>query len=122
MDNAIVLDDYRVLNEDGLRYEDEFVKHKISMPSAICIYWATASLAEFSGFKSGMRLTTSCWRTLIATKSAWEEVTFESWPRRRFYVARHRARFKYGRHDRIRTFKISWPVDLATRLRRISVE
>jgi UDP-3-O-[3-hydroxymyristoyl] N-acetylglucosamine deacetylase len=78
MDNAIVLDDYRVLNEDGLRYEDEFVKHKI-LDAIGDLYLLGASLiGEFSGYKSGHALNNKLLRALISTKSAWEEVTFES--------------------------------------------
>jgi UDP-3-O-[3-hydroxymyristoyl] N-acetylglucosamine deacetylase len=78
MDNAIVLDDHRILNEDGLRYEDEFVKHKI-LDAIGDLYLLGRSLsAEFSGFKSGHALNNRLLRTLIATPDAWEEVTFEN--------------------------------------------
>ena len=53
MDNAIVLDDYRVLNEDGLRYEDEFVKHKILDAIGDLYLLGHSLIGEFSGFKSG---------------------------------------------------------------------
>jgi UDP-3-O-[3-hydroxymyristoyl] N-acetylglucosamine deacetylase len=78
MDNAIVLDDYRVLNEDGLRYEDEFVKHKILDAIGDLYLLGHSLIGEFSGFKSGHALNNKLLRTLIAKKSAWEEVTFES--------------------------------------------
>jgi UDP-3-O-[3-hydroxymyristoyl] N-acetylglucosamine deacetylase len=78
MDNAIVLDDYRVLNEDGLRYEDEFVKHKILDAIGDLYLLGHSLIGEFSGFKSGHALNHKLLRTLIARKSAWEEVTFES--------------------------------------------
>jgi UDP-3-O-[3-hydroxymyristoyl] N-acetylglucosamine deacetylase len=78
MDNAIVLDDYRVLNEDGLRYEDEFVKHKILDAIGDLYLLGHSLIGEFSGYKSGHALNHKLLRTLIARQSAWEEVTFES--------------------------------------------
>ena len=78
MDNAIVLDDYRVLNEDGLRYEDEFVKHKILDAIGDLYLLGHSLIGEFSGFKSGHALNNKLLRTLIDNQSAWEEVTFES--------------------------------------------
>jgi UDP-3-O-[3-hydroxymyristoyl] N-acetylglucosamine deacetylase len=78
MDNAIVLDDYRVLNEDGLRYEDEFVKHKILDAIGDLYLLGHSLIGEFSGFKSGHALNNKLLRTLMATQSAWQEVTFES--------------------------------------------
>jgi UDP-3-O-[3-hydroxymyristoyl] N-acetylglucosamine deacetylase len=78
MDNAIVLDDYRVLNEDGLRYEDEFVKHKILDAIGDLYLLGHSLIGEFSGFKSGHALNHKLLRTLIARQSAWQEVTFES--------------------------------------------
>jgi UDP-3-O-[3-hydroxymyristoyl] N-acetylglucosamine deacetylase len=78
MDNAIVLDDYRVLNEDGLRYEDEFVKHKILDAIGDLYLLGHSLIGEFSGYKSGHALNNRLLRTLIDTQSAWEEVTFES--------------------------------------------
>jgi UDP-3-O-[3-hydroxymyristoyl] N-acetylglucosamine deacetylase len=78
MDNAIVLDDYRVLNEDGLRYEDEFVKHKILDAIGDLYLLGHSLIGEFSGYKSGHGLNNKLLRALIATESAWQEVTFES--------------------------------------------
>jgi UDP-3-O-[3-hydroxymyristoyl] N-acetylglucosamine deacetylase len=78
MDNAIVLDDFRVLNEDGLRYEDEFVKHKILDAIGDLYLLGHSLIGEFSGFKSGHALNNLLLRTLIADKSTWEEVTFEN--------------------------------------------
>ena len=76
-DNAIVLDDYRVLNEDGLRYNNEFVKHKI-LDSIGDLYLLGHSLiGAFSGYKSGHALNNRLLRTLVEDKEAWEEVTFE---------------------------------------------
>jgi UDP-3-O-[3-hydroxymyristoyl] N-acetylglucosamine deacetylase len=78
MDNAIVLDDFRVLNEDGLRYEDEFVKHKILDAIGDLYLLGHSLIGEFSGFKSGHALNNRLLRTLIAQTDAWEEVTFET--------------------------------------------
>ena len=76
-DNAIVLDDYRVLNEDGLRYEDEFVKHKI-LDSIGDLYLLGHSLiGAFSGYKSGHALNNLLLRRLLADEEAWEETTFD---------------------------------------------
>ena len=76
MDNAIVLDDYRVLNEDGLRYEDEFVKHKILDAIGDLYLLGHSLIGEFSGYKSGHALNNRLLRALVADASAWEEVTF----------------------------------------------
>ena len=78
LDNAIVLDEYRVLNEDGLRYEDEFVKHKILDAIGDLYLLGHSLIGEFSGYKSGHALNNQLLRTLIADRSAWEEVTFET--------------------------------------------
>ena len=77
LDNAVVMDDYRVLNEDGLRYIDEFVKHKI-LDSIGDLYLLGHSLiGAFSGYKSGHALNNQLLRALLAQEDAWEEVTFE---------------------------------------------
>jgi UDP-3-O-[3-hydroxymyristoyl] N-acetylglucosamine deacetylase len=77
LDNAVVLDDYRILNEDGLRYMDEFVKHKI-LDSIGDLYLLGRSLiGEFSGYKSGHELNNRLLRTLLANEASWELVTFE---------------------------------------------
>jgi UDP-3-O-[3-hydroxymyristoyl] N-acetylglucosamine deacetylase len=78
LDNAIVLDDYRILNEDGLRYEDEFVKHKILDAIGDLYLLGHSLIGEFSGYKSGHGLNNRLLRTLIADRSAWEDVTFET--------------------------------------------
>jgi UDP-3-O-[3-hydroxymyristoyl] N-acetylglucosamine deacetylase len=78
LDNAIVLDDNRILNEDGLRYEDEFVKHKILDAIGDLYLLGHSLIGEFSGFKSGHSLNNKLLRTLISTRRAWREVTFES--------------------------------------------
>ncbi len=77
MDNAIVLDDDRILNEDGLRYEDEFVKHKILDAIGDLYLLGRSIIGEFSGHKSGHALNNQLVRKLINTPDAWEEVTFE---------------------------------------------
>ena len=77
-ENAIVLDDYRVLNEDGLRYNNEFVKHKI-LDSIGDLYLLGHSLiGKFSGYKSGHELNNKLLLALMEQKTAWEEVTFEN--------------------------------------------
>ncbi len=78
LDNAIVLDDFRVLNEDGLRYEDEFVKHKILDAIGDLYLLGHSLIGEFSGYKSGHALNNQLLRALIADATAWEEVTFET--------------------------------------------
>ena len=77
MDNAIVVDDQRVLNADGLRYDDEFVKHRIL--DAIGDMWVLGHplLAAYSAFKSGHALNNLLLRQLLADRSAWEIVTFD---------------------------------------------
>ncbi len=78
LDNAIVLDDYRILNEDGLRYEDEFVKHKILDAIGDLYLLGHSLIGEFSGYKSGHGLNNRLLRTLIEDRAAWEDVTFET--------------------------------------------
>lgn len=77
LDNAVVVDDYRVLNSDGLRYDDEFVKHKILDAIGDLYLLGHSLIGAFSGYKSGHELNNRLLRKLIATRSAWEEVTFE---------------------------------------------
>jgi len=77
MDNAIVLDDYRVLNEDGLRYEDEFVRHKILDAIGDLYLLGHSLLGEFNGYKSGHAMNNQLVRALLADESAWETVTFD---------------------------------------------
>lgn len=78
MDNAIAVGDYKVLNEDGLRYEDEFVKHKI-LDSIGDLYLLGHSLVgEFKGYKSGHALNNNLLRKLDANRDAWELVSFDS--------------------------------------------
>lgn len=77
MDNAIVVDEFRVLNEDGLRYEDEFVKHKILDAIGDLYLLGHSLIGAFSGYRSGHELNNKLLKALIADESAWEEVTFE---------------------------------------------
>jgi UDP-3-O-[3-hydroxymyristoyl] N-acetylglucosamine deacetylase len=77
LDNAIVLDDKGVMNEDGLRYEDEFVKHKILDAIGDLYLLGHSLIGEFSGHKSGHGLNNRLLRALLADASAWEEVVFE---------------------------------------------
>lgn len=77
LDNAIGLDDYRVLNEDGLRYEDEFVKHKILDAIGDLYLLGHSLIGAFRGFKSGHALNNQLLRTLLADESAWESVSFD---------------------------------------------
>jgi len=76
MDNAIVVDEYQVLNEDGLRYEDEFVKHKILDAIGDLYLLGNSLIGEFVGHKSGHGLNNASLRELISQKDAWEVVTF----------------------------------------------
>ena len=77
MDNAIVIDDYKVLNNDGLRYEDEFVKHKVLDAIGDLYLLGYSLIGEYQAFKSGHALNNSALRTLIDDKDAWEMVTFD---------------------------------------------
>ena len=78
MDNAVVVDDYRVLNEEGLRYEDEFVKHKILDAIGDLYLLGHSLIGAFRGHKSGHALNNRLLRALMAEETAWEEVTFEN--------------------------------------------
>ena len=77
MDNVIVVDDYRVLNADGLRYDDEFVKHKILDAIGDMHVLGKPLLASYTAFKGGHALNNKLLRALLADASAWEVVTFE---------------------------------------------
>jgi UDP-3-O-[3-hydroxymyristoyl] N-acetylglucosamine deacetylase len=84
LDNAIVIDDFRVLNADGLRMDDEFVKHKALDAVGDLYLLGRPIIGAFYGRKSGHALNNLLVRKLIADASAWEEVTFdkvESLPR-----------------------------------------
>lgn len=77
LDNAIAIDDFRVLNEDGLRYENEFVKHKILDAVGDLYLLGSSLVGSFCGYKSGHALNNKLLRQLLADKDAWEFVTFE---------------------------------------------
>jgi len=77
LDNAVVVDDYRILNEDGLRYEDEFVKHKVLDAIGDLYLLGRSLIGAFSGYKSGHALNNRLLCALLADESAWEPVTFE---------------------------------------------
>ena len=77
VDNAIVVDQYRILNEDGLRYEDEFVKHKILDAIGDLYLLGNSLIGEFRAHKSGHALNNRLLRELIQQEDAWEVVTFE---------------------------------------------
>ena len=77
VDNAIVVDEFEVLNEDGLRYEDEFVKHKILDAIGDLYLLGKILIGEFNGYKSGHSLNNVLLRELLDQPDAWEVVTFE---------------------------------------------
>lgn len=77
LDNVIVVDDYRVINEDGLRYQDEFVKHKILDAIGDLYLLGSSIIGAFSGYKSGHALNNQLLVALLADKNAWEVVTFD---------------------------------------------
>ncbi|MHB1250028.1 MAG: UDP-3-O-acyl-N-acetylglucosamine deacetylase [Polaromonas sp.] len=77
LDNAIVMDDYKVLNSEGLRYNDEFVKHKILDAMGDLHLLGKPLLAAYSAFRSGHAMNNKLLRELLAHQEAWELVTFE---------------------------------------------
>jgi len=77
VDNAIVVDEFRILNEDGLRYEDEFVKHKILDAIGDLYLLGNSLIGEYKAHKSGHALNNQSLRQLILDEDAWETVTFE---------------------------------------------
>ena len=77
LDNAIVLDDYRVVNEDGLRYDDEFVKHKVLDAVGDLYLLGYSLIGAFSGHKSGHALNNRLLRELVRQQDAWEIVSFD---------------------------------------------
>ena len=76
LQNAVVIDDYRVLNEDGLRYEDEFVRHKILDAIGDLYLLGHGLIGAFRGHKSGHALNNRLLQRLLADKSAWELVDY----------------------------------------------
>lgn len=77
LDNAIAIDDFRILNEDGLRYENEFVKHKILDAVGDLYLLGSSLIGAFNGFKSGHALNNKLLRELLVRQDAWEFVTYE---------------------------------------------
>lgn len=75
LDNAIAVDEYRVMNEDGLRYRDEFVKHKILDAVGDLYLLGYNLIGKFSGYKSGHALNNKLLRALLADETAYEIVT-----------------------------------------------
>ncbi|HTT39519.1 MAG TPA: UDP-3-O-acyl-N-acetylglucosamine deacetylase [Burkholderiales bacterium] len=76
LDNAVVMDEFRVLNSDGLRYEDEFVKHKVLDAIGDLYLLGHPLIGAFNAHKSGHALNNKLARGLLADRSAWELVTF----------------------------------------------
>ncbi|BAU47281.1 UDP-3-O-(3-hydroxymyristoyl) glucosamine N-acyltransferase [Sulfurifustis variabilis] len=77
VDNAIVLDDFRILNDDGLRYEDEFVKHKVLDAIGDLYLLGHPLIGAFSAYKSGHSLNNRLLRRLITQQDAWEILTYD---------------------------------------------
>jgi UDP-3-O-[3-hydroxymyristoyl] N-acetylglucosamine deacetylase len=77
LDNAIVMDEYRVLNVEGLRYEDEFVKHKVLDAIGDLYLLGYPIIGEFEAYKSGHALNNALLRELLQHQEAWEFVSFE---------------------------------------------
>lgn len=76
-DCAIVLDEYRILNEEGLRFDNEFVTHKVLDAIGDLYMCGHAIVGEFRAFKSGHKLNNQLLRTVLADQEAWEWATFE---------------------------------------------
>ena len=81
IDNAVVMDEYRVLNEDGLRFRDEFVRHKILDAVGDLYLLGCCLIGEFTGYKSGHHLNNTLLRALLDQENQFEEVVFDD-PRR----------------------------------------
>lgn len=77
LDNAVVLDEYRILNNDGLRYDDEPVRHKVLDAIGDLYLLGSNLIGAFVGYKSGHGLNNELLRALIAKEEAWEYVTYE---------------------------------------------
>lgn len=81
LDNAIVVDDYRVLNEDGLRFQDEFVKHKVLDAIGDLSLLGSNLMGAFEGYKSGHELNNKLLRELMVRQEAWEYVCLDKAPK-----------------------------------------
>lgn len=77
LDNAIVLDEYRVLNNDGLRYDDEFAKHKVLDAIGDLYVLGHPLIGAYTAYKSGHAMNNQLLRNLLADQEAWEYATFE---------------------------------------------
>lgn len=77
LDNAVVLDEYRILNSEGLRYEDEFVKHKVLDAIGDLYILGHPLIGAFTAYKSGHALNNKLLRAMLADAEAWEYATFE---------------------------------------------
>lgn len=77
LDNAVILDDYHVMNDEGLRYEDELVRHKILDAIGDLYLLGHSLIGSFSGYKSGHEINNRLLRKLIAEQDAWEMLSFE---------------------------------------------
>ena len=77
VDNAIVIDDYKVINEEGVRFQDEFVKHKILDAIGDLYLLGHGLIGSFSAFKSGHHLNNLLLRELVNNHDAWEKVEME---------------------------------------------
>ncbi len=77
LDNAVVLDEYRILNNDGLRYDDEFVRHKVLDAIGDLYLLGSNLIGSFVGYKSGHGLNNQLLKALLANEDAWEYVTYE---------------------------------------------
>lgn len=77
LDNAVVVDDYRVVNEDGLRFDSEFVAHKVLDAIGDLYLLGSSLIGAFEGHRSGHELNNRLLRALMANQSAWEYVTFD---------------------------------------------
>jgi UDP-3-O-[3-hydroxymyristoyl] N-acetylglucosamine deacetylase len=78
LDNAVVVDDFRILNEEGLRLEDEFVKHKILDAIGDLYLLGHSVIGAFSGYKSGHASNNALLRKVLANRNAWDVVTFDT--------------------------------------------
>ncbi|MDZ7750773.1 MAG: UDP-3-O-acyl-N-acetylglucosamine deacetylase [Gammaproteobacteria bacterium] len=77
LDNAVVVDDYRIVNDDGLRYEDEFVRHKVLDAIGDLYLLGYSLVGAFEGHKSGHALNNKLLKALLADRTAWEMITFD---------------------------------------------
>lgn len=77
LDNAVVVDNYRVINEDGLRFDDEFVKHKVLDAIGDLYLLGSSLIGAFEGYKSGHELNNRLLRTLVKHQDAWEVVHYD---------------------------------------------